>query len=72
MDYLVRLNGKQRIGTCPDSIELKVLIRAALAAVPEYQVFDVEVQKARWLDSGGFAPELKNVPVEDEFGHGYD
>jgi len=45
MKYLVTLNGNGRKGNCPHPDELESLIKAALAAVPEYAVFDIHVER---------------------------
>lgn len=62
MEYTVRLNDTGG-GNVPESDELEVLIRAALAAVPEYNCYNVSVNKVN---------RTTEVPIEDEFGHGYD
>lgn len=43
MEYLVRLNDTGG-GVVPESDELEVLIKAALAAVPEYHCYSVIVK----------------------------
>jgi len=45
MEYLVKLNDCDKVGICPHPEELQALISAALAAVPEYRVFTISVQK---------------------------
>lgn len=62
MKYLVELKGNG----CPDPDELEVVIKAALGAITEYQVLDIKVERV-------YTSEKSNrVPMEDEYGHGYD
>lgn len=45
MNYMIQLNGHEKIGTVPTPEELQILIKAALASVPQYEVYDVDVRK---------------------------
>jgi hypothetical protein len=45
MNYVIQLNGKEKIGTVPEPDELEVLIKAALSSVRQYECYDVEVKK---------------------------